>query len=77
MFRMENYSNLTEFQKRAVELLAHKFIADYAAVTRKCAGEELEHFYEIWAQRTIADVSLRGIVWKKIIYSVLGKDLER
>jgi len=62
---------LALFQKRAVKLMAHKFVFDYAMVRRR--GEELEHFYEMWSYNHIREVALRRQVWRCAMDQLKGK----
>jgi hypothetical protein len=58
---------LESFQRRAVELMAHKFILDYRTVMSHGQGEELEHFYEMWSYNHIREVVLREQVWHSVM----------
>jgi hypothetical protein len=60
-------STMTEFQKRAIDLLVHKCIEDYARTRKNSPGEELEHFYEGWSRNAVAECYLQDIVWHKLM----------
>jgi hypothetical protein len=56
--------DLESFQKRAVELMAHKFVSDYRMAMSQGHREELEHFYEMWSYSHIREIALREQVWR-------------
>ena len=60
-------SELEAFQKRAVALMANKFVADYRLVMSHGQGEELEHFYEMWSSNHIREIVLREQVWRCVM----------
>ena len=59
---MSDPKKITDFQKRAVELLVNKFIMDY-----RRSGEEIEHFYDVWSRQFIRELYLRDLVWKRAL----------
>ena len=61
--RKEVEPDLALFQKRAVDLMAHKFIADYRCAMHHSPGVEIESFYEIWSYNHIRELALREQVW--------------
>ena len=64
---MQNQQNeeLALFQKRAVELLAGKFIDEYKQLKANIPCMELEHVYEVWSQNTIRENRIRQSVWRR------------
>ena len=66
----EPNKELAEFQKRAIDLLAHKFLSDYRRARANCQGEEMEHFWEVWSKNTIIEISLRELVWKRVMWTL-------
>lgn len=63
--------NLTEFKKKTVYLMVHKFVADYKYMKSAHAGEELEHFFEDWAPRYIREIPFREQVWHAALIELM------
>ena len=64
---------LAVFQKKAVELLAGKFIADYRRLRKMDKGVEIENTFEVWAKHTIRELALRDLVWHDVMLKLRGK----
>jgi len=62
---------MTEFHKRAIDLLCHKFVHDYKMIMSNNHGEEIEHVYEVWSKQVIMEQSLRAEVWKRVMQLLL------
>ena len=68
---MDNrYNNQTEFCKRAIDLLCHKFISDYRVAMHYSQGEEIEHFFEVWTPQNIRELTLREMVWSRVMMTL-------
>lgn len=60
-------TTLEKFQRRAVELLAHKFEFDYSKAKTACPQEEIEHYFQVWAPQVIRETALRKLVWHSVM----------
>jgi hypothetical protein len=74
---VEKDKELIEFRKRAIVLLANKFISDYNHVVSMRFGEEIEHYWETWARSTIRETELRRSVWMAVMQIKLKQGQHR
>jgi len=71
-----NNERYTEFQKRAIDLLVHKFIFDYDCINQKFEAE-IESTYEEWARAHIREIYLREQVWRGVMTELLRRNHAR